>query len=331
MMIEKPLKSSKFLFGKRIKKFFVIIIAIALGAWITYSLDFYSVKDRLAYFVYALDSDKILDIYKSKGIITIISNEPIFLYLNIFLNQFFDGITIVSIFIYSSYSLTVFLISQKLNYRIFPIFVYTFMPQVLKNNVMQTRQGVAVAIYLFGFLSKNKKVRWLRFIAPFIHTSLAFMLLVELYESIVQKYKLSKASILLFFSIISLTFAQLLPIISQLMGDRRANTYSFGLDQTASGLGFIFWLVFFIVAFKYMRDSEYAIFSLCGIVFYLSTYFSLDIGARILESFLPIIIISVFQLPEKRYKYVLISLLIVYALLGWYSNNGLNGWLTYTY
>lgn len=312
--------------NRRLRGIFIAIIVILVGTYLANFVDFFFIKDRGQYNIYAYGSNYYWGQYRSQGIITLLTNEPIFLILNQLLNLFFKSIFIVQLYIVVSYSLTAFLVSKQLGYSLYPVVLYSAIPQGLKNNIMQIRQGLGISIYLLGFQAKNKYVRLLRFLAPFIHTSMLFFVVVEGYEYCMDKMKISRHVRLIIFTGVSVLIAALLPIATSIIGDRRAMEYSFSSDQSASGLSFIFWIVFFVIFYIYSDKNQYTTFSAYGIVFYLSTYFLTDISARVFESFLPFILISVLKQSNKIYKLILILLLLVFSALGWYTNHGIIGW-----
>jgi len=105
--------------------------------------------------------------------------------------------------------------------------------------------------------------------------------------------------------------------IAVLLGARQATEYQFTATDV-SGLGFVFWFVMFLILCLkgkvFMRKHA---FELGAIVFYLGTYFLIEVAARIFESVLIPVLLTGLNLTSWR-RLAFYALLMLYTVL-WYS------------
>lgn len=101
-----------------------------------------------------------------------------------------------------------------------------------------------------------------------------------------------------------------LGFIASLLGMRQSNEYQF-IAASSSGLGFLFWL---IILFLYVLNGKEFLrknsFILGMIVFYLVTYFFVEVTARIFES---VIILASLEL-EKNSKIIVVGLFVIFII-----------------
>ena len=104
--------------------------------------------------------------------------------------------------------------------------------------------------------------------------------------------------------------------IVQILGDRRIYSYSFERPPV-SGLGGLFWFAILLVGItngkSWLKDNSYFLYA---IIFYLITYFFIEVSARFFESSIPIILMIGLTMHYLRRKLFLV-LLTFYAGLSW--------------
>jgi len=307
---------------KNIYLFFALLISYLLIS----PDDIMWAQDRFFYLVYAESGWTLIQNNISRGLFTFLSNEPLFLLINSALALLFSPESVVKIIIFTASFLGLYSLGRLSKYNLWILFLFLFLPTILLKYITHLRQGLAMSIYFLGLAGfiDNRRYKFIRFATPFIHSSMAFVVLYELLELFFKKIKLS-SGLRLFFSSVALTgFMVLIPGIAMVIGDRRTDSYVFELGLSGSGLGFLIWVLagsYFLM----FRKNDY-ISTICnyGIVFYLVSYFYLDFGARVFESIFPLIVLSAVTDKKSWFKLSYIAFLVLYGLLGWYGRGGLN-------
>ena len=284
--------------------------------------------DRDNYIIYAKSYDVIFHRYHDSGLISILFNEPLWLLYNWFLSFFFipeDTVrftVFISAFITAYYTLKV----KPSNFILLVLFL--LYPQVLIKYTVHLRQGLAVAIFLIGYYSYNKANKTLFILlTPFIHLSFVFVLFIYSLIIVMRKMKIDVYLVLMSIFIIGLSISYLLPIIAKISGARQADEYMFDMTNV-SGFGFLFWAAILMVFLCQSRKFiEKNIFPISAMIFYLSTYFFIEVTGRIFESMLVIVLLSAVQLSNWRYI-AFLSLFISLFLYSYYQKLGLPwlGW-----
>lgn len=158
--------------------FFLLLFSLLYGFFLSRipSADF---KDFSNYLVYADHSWSILLSYSNKGFLSLISNEPIWLLVNVFFSLFFEGETVVRVIIFFSASSVAWLTLSNNPRHIGWLILFLFLPLVIKNNLIHLRQGLAISIFLWGWFSSNRPIRvFFIAISPFVHASFFFVLFI---------------------------------------------------------------------------------------------------------------------------------------------------------
>jgi hypothetical protein len=273
--------------------------------------------DRTYYLEYASSSGFILvSNYLSGGIVSVFFNEPLWLLINMALSLIFQPEQVVRIIILFSSVLFSYALAKKLRAKNFLLVLLILLfPQVLQNYITHLRQGLALAIFMYGILN-TKKSRSYTFFAALIHSAFYFILVFQLLEIILVKLRLNFHLKVLAYFISSVFLIFVIDSVASLIGDRRGGQYS-SEDIQVSGLGWIFWLIFFFL----LLLRSYPLFkkpngALPIFTFYLTSYFSLAFVARIFESMLPYIFTGLKDLKPKYY-YLLFGLLFSFCVAQW--------------
>lgn len=284
--------------------------------------------DRDNYLVYAERSNDIFVWYQEAGLKEIFFNEPIWLIINIIFYKFLTvEFVLRAIIFFASFFLS-FLVLYNNKGGVFGFIFLIFLlllPQVLKNNIIHLRQGLAISIFLIGWFSGNKYFRYLFILmTPFIHASFFFLVLFFLMDRLYVKFLFSpglRASFSLFFGVFLGVFGMSVAIAA---GARQGSEYE-GYSLEVSGLGFMFWLVvaalFLDRGWCFLRNNSFQ-FSI--LAFYLTTYFFLPVTARVFESGMILVLISCFSMHTWR-KAAFLSIFIFYFCFQWYQRIGLPG------
>jgi hypothetical protein len=294
----------------------VIILALVY-ATILANLPLLEFKDREYYLQYATSSNVILERYQSRGLSSIIFNEPIWLLINVTLKSILEPELVVRAIIFIGAFLTAYTFLRLSSENILILILLLLIPQVLKNHITHLRQGLGLGFFMFGMLFSDWRRSTFIGLAPFIHSSFFFIIALTQVDRIIQlfiNFSIEVKMILLF--ITSIIFSSNLQKVLAVAGDRRAAYYGVGTAES-SGLGWLFWflvLVLILTSGKHWLNKY--TFSIYALVFYLTTYFLIEVTARIFESSMCLVLLACLNLKGSRI-YVFLSAMIVYGLFQW--------------
>ena len=319
IFFESSFKRSEGLQAKNISKDYKIIvffIAVLYGLFLA-NLPVDGFKDRVSYLEYVDDSLLIFLRNFNNGALAVISNEPIWLGLNIMLGNIFTAETAVRILIGIPASSTAYYVLKYDPKYFILLLLFLFIPNVIKNYIIHLRQGVAISFFLAGWFASNKKLRCcLIFLTPFIHASFFFILMLLSISWILRRIKFAIDLKVIVYSAVGIALGLVLNIIVKLVGARQASQYDFTMAEV-SGLGFLFWLAVLIIYLTSRKDFVWKYsFEIGIIIFYLSTYFLIEITARVFESGMILILLAGLSLSAKK-RFLFASILIGFTVLSY--------------
>ena len=279
------------------------------------SLPLDAFNDRDNYLRYAAHSWAILKWYWSQGSVALLANEPLWLVINVSLSSVLSPEwTVRTVIFLPAFTVAWLVLRQDARHFIWLI-VFLLMAQVIKNHIIHLRQGVAIAIFLCSWLSTRFRTRSLvMVIAAFVHGSFFFLLALYAIIHLARRMRLNPDIQFLIAACAGVAVGLGVGFLASFLGARQAAYYDFTLADV-SGLGFIFWafilLIMLLEGTKYKKDYNYHI---SVVVFYLSTYFMLEVTARIFESALIPILLAGLSLSNWRRK-VFLTMVCAYAVL----------------
>lgn len=276
-----------------------------------------SIKDRLNYLAYASSSDVIFSRYVSSGYVSVFANEPVWLSINILLDRLFEPhITLKLIIFFAAFVTSFLVLNVDPKYFIFLVFLL-FFPQVIDKLVIHIRQGLAISIFLLGWFTLSRSWRLTLFaLTPFIHASFFFVLFLYVVTRFLQRFKFALDLRVVAIALLGLMIGFGLGFIASIFGARQAYEYEFGATAV-SGLGFLFWFGVFVLYWLQGRRFAYEnALAMSAIVFYLTTYFLIEVTARIFESMVVIVLLASLGLTSWRRK-VFIAAITAFVGLSW--------------
>ena len=295
----------------------VFIISTLYGLFLTFYFPMDdTIIDRANYLDYTINSEQIILRYINENFYSVLFNEPLWLLINIVLSIFFQSEDVLKIIIFFS-SFTVSYIVLKSNPKYFFILlVFLFFPNFIKNYIIHIRQGLSITIFLLGWFSiSNTKKNIFFILTPFIHASFYFILLIYIVNICLKEIKFDIYLKVLVYIILGLFFSFTLGVVASYLGARQANEYEF-IAQNISGLGFLFWILIFIV---YITSEEIFLekysFIIGVIIFYLVTYFFIEISARVFESVIILVLLASLELNFWKKNLVF----ILFIMYGFFS------------
>lgn len=296
----------------------VVIFFVSIAyAFLLASLPLEAFKDRGNYLVYATSPIEILSRYVNDGGVSFAFNEPVWLLINIGLSSFLAPENVLRVLIFVPAFVTSFLV-LRYSPRHWPfLLAFLFAPQVIKNNIIHLRQGVAISVFLFGWFAMGNKRLLFFFLAPFIHSSFFFVIMLLFFSRIFACLRFAYDIRTIFYVVLALVVGVGLSFIASILGARQANGYEF-TAANVSGLGFVFWFGVLVLCFMEGRDflNRYS-FSIGVLLFYLTTYFLIEISARIFESAMLLVLLACLSLTSWR-GVIFILAFAGYLIFGYY-------------
>jgi hypothetical protein len=281
-------------------------------------------RDRIGYFDLAEKGMFWLEYYFNRGGLSGLTNEPLFWWIIGQLSQWIAPQEVIHLVVMvPAFFLAYYTLQYQKEY-FWILLGMLLLPQVVKNHLVHIRQGMAVAMFMVGWYAPNQWVKWLLIgLSPFIHGS--FFIIGGLWGLNEWTQKLKFNYRLALNAGYILLVALFLSEIARLFGARQAH-YSTGVWQEVSGMGFLFWggitTLFFIQGKDFIKQH---LFSISILVLYLSTYFFVELSARIFESGMMVVLLTI--LSFKRYQIFTLLILLLYAIY-FFAKNGTSYFLS---
>lgn len=306
----------------RIRNFLFLCIALTYG-YVVSQIPNTSFYDFSAYLEYAQYSQVRMEFYLTNNLISLLSNEPIWLLINSGLSLLFEPEITVRLIIFLSASITSWLLLYHYPKHFVWLALFFLFPQVIKNYLLHIRQGLGICLFTCGWFSVNRSLRWLFFIlTPLVHSSF-FIILFMFFANFKDfgRKRISPEIKFIVYILVSISLVFSIGYAAQLLGARQVNDYSF--QQTnVSGFGFTFWTVIAAIMATAKRSwfRQYS-FEFSIVILYLSSYWFLSFTARIFESGLLFVLLSGLALNGWQKK-VFLSLFLIFSALVWISKLG---------
>ncbi|MBV2127802.1 EpsG family protein [Arsukibacterium indicum] len=273
--------------------------------------------DRENYLTFAEFSIVILARNAANGVLAALMNEPVWLGINIILNSVFSPEATVRILI-GVPAFTVCYLVLRFNSKFFVFLILiVLMPQVIKNHIIHLRQGVAIAIFMYAWFCQRPLLKYFLYaIAPFVHSSFFFVLLILLVSHLLANFRFGADLRILTYSLMGAAVGGTVFSLASILGARQAESESY-VQYEVSGLGFIFWVfVLFIFVMQgktFLRNNSFVVGTL---IFYVSCYFLLPVSGRIFESTIVLLFLASLALTQWR-KIAFYMSLMFYTILLW--------------
>ncbi len=230
-------------------QFFLCILYVCLFLNVPSSI----LRDRDAYSSIARDATQYIQLFG----FDLFLHEPIFLYFNVILMNFFSSNMIPYIFVFiitSCIVLTLQKVAVNFLFFIMGLFAFTFTPGMFHLQLVTLRQGLASALFLLliVFLKDEKKLLAGLFLLSFVHASfILFFCIYALYYIVSNNFK-NRLYSNLFVSILISVGLLFGSVIGSYIG-----IYQFSyMDTEVSGfLGFFLYLFCSIYLIFFCKDS----------------------------------------------------------------------------
>lgn len=281
------------------------------------SLELLAFMDRENYLIYAQHSQDFYDSFANQGLTALLANEPLWLQLNIWLAGFLAPETVVRTLIFIGAFVLPYSLIRIAPKQAWWIALFFFAPYLVKNHITHLRQGFAMAIFFLGFSIRLPVLRWsLMGTAPFLHSAFLFILPLVTLARTTSRFRLSPDTRLPLMIAASVVVSLASESIANFSGARQAEVYDFEMRQV-TGLGFLFWTSIgslFVLSGKSWIGRHQEALSI--LIFYLVSYFFLEVTARIFEAGLPLVLLAGLALSGWRRQAFLTSF-ICFSLIEW--------------
>lgn len=282
-------------------------------------------KDFENYLIYAEYSwERLLD-FLSIGIVSALVNEPFWLLINAALGAFLPAETVVRTIIFISASSVAWLLLTHNPRHFLLIIIFLLLPSVLKNWLVHLRQGAAIALFLWGWYSPGSVRRWLRMgMAAAVHTSFIFVLIAFAFTKAMRYLRIAPDIRAIVFVIFGISLGIGMGWAAMMLGARQAEQYAFTVTDV-SGLAFFFWCgiagLWLLEGRAFLRAHS---FEFGIILIYLSTYWLVEVTARIFESGLLPVLLAGLALTKWR-RVLFVVLILTLGSLMWVKGIGQPG------
>jgi hypothetical protein len=290
-----------------------LAFALAVGLSITYAvilatLPMDAFLDRVNYLNYAANSAAIYDNYATGGVLSLLANEPIWLGVNTLLAAFMDSESVVRVVIFIS-SFVVAVVALRRTKNLGLAIVFLVLPQVINNDIVHLRQGLAVAVFLVAWHSKRWWVSLLLLaITPFIHASFFFVVTMYLVARTLSRFNLSPGIKFGIFASSGLVLGLAGQVTALMLGARQGELYN-SASLEVSGFSFLFWTGILILMILQGRSYLQAhSFEFACLIFYLTLYFISPLSGRIFEGVALLVLIAGSRMSGWRYNTFLVSI-----------------------
>ena len=306
-----------------------ILSVVYIGISLNLPHDFF--RDRDVYLVYASESQDLYEFYNG---ITVYANEPLFLKINIFLNNFLLPSSVVYlyllfclvgvVFLLYRYSKNIFMFSLGLLFII--VCNYAFHAQFV---VLRQSIASVILLYALTYVKDIRVVFIISFLCCFIHASFFLVtILLILYEAI-GKFSTNIKSIVIIIS--SAVMGLFITLVGKYLGIRQATEDHIISDVNVGGGAFLYFSVvlFYFLTMYRVDDKTKRIydFSILGLSIFIGLYFINPAAGRLMSTFiLPIIFLfcSKFNILNTILVFLWLAVFIYLAMQGAITGMSLN-------
>lgn len=295
-------------------QFLVLTLALTYGGLLA-SMPLDVFLDRVNYLNYAENSWHILERYWAINPLAGLANEPLWLLINAGLATVLSPEVVLRLIIFVPASLVAWNVLRQDSRQLIWLLVFLLLPQVINNHIVHLRQGAAIAVFLTGWFTTRRSLRWLMLATtPFIHAAFFFIMALLMLTGIARRLRFAAGLRTLLFIGFGLGIGGALGWLASFLNARQGDQYAFSMTDV-SGFGFVFWgMVLGVMCLQGRAFMRRHAFELGVIVFYLATYFLIEVTARIFECGLLLVLMAGLRLTCWR-RVVFLALITGYGVL----------------
>jgi len=251
-------------------------------------------------------------------IISTLTNEPLFLLMNVALTTLFSVEQALQLLIFVPAAIVAYNVLRASPRNAVYLLAVLLAPAILQKHIVHLRQGLAISIFIMGWFAVTPRLRWsIIALTPFIHASFFFVLGLMAANWTMRKLRISPWVIVYVFAMLGVLIGLSLEDIARASGARQSDEYEFAAAQGISGAGFVFWSamlgLFLAQSRRFLREHALEVGS---VAFYLSTYFLSPVTARVFESTMLIVLLSVLKMTGSG-RLAFMTAIVLFVLLQW--------------
>lgn len=270
-----------------------------------------NLHDRDNYLAYLENAPIFMLGWLDGDVLQILSNEPIWILVNAALGLLLPQDLALRVLIFVPAAIVAHRVLGADPRHALLLLAFLLLPQVVKNHVVHLRQGLGVAVFLFGWFTASRRLRWgLLLLTPLLHSSFFFVLLILVMARLMQRWRMPLHGCWAAFIATGITVALSLGALARTAGARQGEEAEFAASQDISGLGFLFWSAVLIILLlqsrKFLRSH---VFEIGTVLFYLATYFLSPFTARVFESTLPVVLLASLRMRGTGRTLFLVAIL----------------------
>ena len=295
------------------RRFALIFLCLLYG----YVMMINSYVDHIAYLRYAESSDLHFFFNYETGFFRFVFNEPLWLLINIGLGIFFEPEDVIRAISFFSSSLLAYSALRAYPRWWVVIILLLLLPQVIRYQVTGFRQGVAIALFVWAWfhLAGWKKLS-VFVLLPFIHSSYFIILSLLALTWLLRSIRFAPDLKTVTYVVAGIAVGLGLGVSAELLGARQGAQYAFE-PTDVSGLGFLLWVMILGIMLSagktWLRDHA---FESGVVIFYLVTYWLIEVTARIFESGLVVVLLAGLSLRGWR-RQAFLGIVLGAGALAW--------------
>ncbi|WP_168390257.1 EpsG family protein [Acinetobacter indicus] len=301
--------------------------AIYIGTYLSIPNEI--LRDRPNYIFYAANYESIL---KNRLMEAFFFNEPLFIYINKFLNIFLNPEEIPLFFVFFNASILMFFLirkSQSLLFFLLGLTLIVFVPYVFQAQMVALRQSLATSFFMLAYFyfKDDWKILLISFLCSFIHSVFFIITVFYFFNFIVLKNKSFETKMLIN-SLIMLFLSLFFYIVTSYFGMRQSEVYQ-DMELNVGGGAFLLYLGIFLLLYTQRRkyNNNQFVLIMGGVLLFLAGYFFGPLSARLFNTFFPFLILFLVSRQTYLNLFIMCLLSIVYAYL--YFDGGFNDVLLY--
>jgi len=275
-------------------------------------------RDRENYLAYLENAPIFILGWLEGDILSIISNEPLWILINAGLGLLWSEQLALQILIFVPAAIVAHRMLGVDPKRALLLLAFLLLPQILKHHVIHLRQGLAVAVFLLGWFSTSPRWRWgLLLLTPLLHSSFFFVLLLLGLARLLNRMRAPLIVAWATFLAVGIGVGLSLGSLARAAGARQGEEVEFAAAQGISGVGFLFWLVALTLLLLQSRQFLRGhLLEIGAVIFYLATYFLSPFTARVFESTLPLVLLAGLRMRGPG-RLLFVAAMLSFGALQW--------------
>ena len=170
----------------------LVLITATLYGGVLASLPLHVFSDRVNYIKKLENPWVYIESYWSNGLIGGLANEPLWLLINAGLASVLSPEQAMRVIIFVPATAVAWAVLRRDSQPFFWLLFFLLIPAVIKYHITGLREGLAIALFLTGWFSPHRSLRWVLLLAaPFVHSAFLFLLTLLAVTNLAKRLRLS--------------------------------------------------------------------------------------------------------------------------------------------